>query len=145
LKIGIVNDSPVAAESRRRILPSAPLNHLLRAAGCSIAAVHLCCRRTLDISCHPSVDGYFFSRARNRRDSGTTILPTGKGPSGSRGFIELPGKGRDTIAQAAGTSLLYGMHNAAVQLNAADTLPALDRIESARMDLVTAKKGMFHG
>jgi chemotaxis response regulator CheB len=145
LKLGIVNDSPVAAESRRRILRSAPLNHLLRAAGCDIAAIHLYCRKTLDISHHPSVDGYFFSMARNRHDSGTTILLTGKGASGSRGLSELPGKSRDTIAQDARTSLCYGMHKAAVQLNAADTLPAPDRIGSARMDLVTAKKGMFHG
>jgi two-component system response regulator WspF len=84
-----------------------------------------------DTSYRPSVDVFFKSVADNWRHSVTAILLTGMGKDGARGLLELRRKGAYTIAQDKGTSAVYGMPKAALELDAAvDVLP-LNRIAAA--------------
>ena len=81
-----------------------------------------------DTSYCPSVDVFFKSLARNWRGRAIGVLLTGMGRDGAEGLKALREAGHYTIAQDKRTSAVYGMPKAAVELDAAREILALDKI-----------------
>ncbi len=80
------------------------------------------------MSYRPSVDVFFKSVAKHRRQAVTAILLTGMGRDGAAGMLELRRKGAITIAQDETSSAVYGMPKAAVELGAAKHVLPIGRI-----------------
>jgi chemotaxis response regulator CheB len=76
----------------------------------------------------PSVDVLFTSLAQARRAGGIGVLLTGMGRDGAEGLLALRNAGWLTIAQDAGSSVVYGMPKAAADLLAAVEILPLDSI-----------------
>jgi two-component system, chemotaxis family, response regulator WspF len=76
----------------------------------------------------PSVDVFFHSVARQWRGPIIGVLLTGMGRDGAAGLKTLRQAGHHTIAQDKKTSAVYGMPKAAVELDAAKEILALDKI-----------------
>lgn len=76
----------------------------------------------------PSVDVFFLSVARHWRGTAVGVQLTGMGRDGAAGLKALRAAGHHTIAQDKSTSAAYGMPGAAVALNAAKEILALDKI-----------------
>lgn len=76
----------------------------------------------------PSVDVFFESVARQWRGTAVGVLLTGMGSDGAAGLQILRRAGHHTIAQDKGSSAVYGMPRAAVALDAAIEILALDKI-----------------
>lgn len=81
-----------------------------------------------DSSYCPSVDVFFKSLAQNWRGRAIGVLLTGMGRDGAEGLKVLREAGHYTIAQDKRTSAVYGMPKAAVELDAAREILALDKI-----------------
>jgi len=79
-------------------------------------------------SCRPSVDVLFESVAREFGPSATGILLTGMGRDGASGLLEMRRAGAFTVAQDQTTSVVYGMPQQAVALNAAARVLPLGEI-----------------
>jgi len=82
----------------------------------------------LHLSYCPSVDVFFKSLARNWRGAAIGVLLTGMGRDGAEGLKALRDAGHHTIAQDRLSSAVYGMPKAAVELDAATEILALDKI-----------------
>lgn len=77
-----------------------------------------------EVAHRPSVDVLFRSLAELRGIGGIAALLTGMGRDGAEGLLALRRAGWCTIAQDRGSSVVWGMPGAAVQLGAAgDVLP----------------------
>jgi two-component system response regulator WspF len=81
-----------------------------------------------DSSYCPSVDVFFKSLARKWSGRAVGVLLTGMGRDGAEGLKALREAGHYTIAQDKRTSAVYGMPKAAVELDAAREILALDKI-----------------
>ena len=81
-----------------------------------------------DSSYCPSVDVFFKSLAKNWSGRAIGVLLTGMGRDGAEGLKALREAGHYTIAQDKRTSAVYGMPKAAVELDAAREILALDKI-----------------
>jgi len=81
-----------------------------------------------DSSYCPSVDVFFKSLARHWRGRAIGVLLTGMGRDGAEGLKALREAGHHTIAQDKRTSAVYGMPKAAMELDAASEILALDKI-----------------
>jgi two-component system response regulator WspF len=81
-----------------------------------------------DSSYCPSVDVFFKSMAKHWRGRAIGVLLTGMGRDGAEGLKALRDAGHYTIAQDKRTSAVYGMPKAAVELDAAQEILALDKI-----------------
>jgi two-component system response regulator WspF len=81
-----------------------------------------------NVSYSPSVDVFFQSVARQWRGAAVGVLLTGMGRDGAEGLKTLRNAGHHTIAQDKSTSAVYGMPKAAVELDAAKDILALDKI-----------------
>jgi chemotaxis response regulator CheB len=89
----------------------------------------------------PSVDVFFRSVATQWRGAAVGVLLTGMGRDGAEGLKALREAGHHTIAQDKGSSAVYGMPKAAVELNAAQEILALDKI-APRLTNIVSK---YHG
>ncbi|NUP08628.1 MAG: chemotaxis-specific protein-glutamate methyltransferase CheB [Polyangiaceae bacterium] len=87
----------------------------------------------------PSID-VFFESAVAFRGVLIAVLLTGMGRDGARGLRELRDAGAHTIAQDRGTSAVYGMPKAAVELGAAVEVLPLDRIAPRIATLIGARR-----
>jgi len=76
----------------------------------------------------PSVDILFQSVARAAGDKAIGVLLTGMGNDGSDGLLAMKQAGAFTIAQDEGTSVVFGMPGAAIELGAAKVVAALEDI-----------------
>jgi two-component system, chemotaxis family, response regulator WspF len=85
-------------------------------------------RHPVESSYHPSVDVFFKSVSRQWRGLAVGVLLTGMGRDGAAGLKALRDQGCHTIAQDQATSAVYGMPKAAVELDAATEILALDKI-----------------
>jgi two-component system response regulator WspF len=89
-------------------------------------------------SCYrPSVDVFFDSAARRWKGNVAGVLLTGMGRDGARGLKALREAGALTIAQDAGSSAVYGMPKAAVELNAAAKILPVNEIAKELADFVS--------
>lgn len=79
----------------------------------------------------PSVDAFFGSLIPIRPKKLTAVLLTGMGPDGASGMLSLRRAGHHTIAQDEATCVVYGMPQAAAQMNAADEILPLPEIPTA--------------
>jgi len=89
-----------------------------------------CCYR-------PSVDVFFESVVRYWKGDVAGVLLTGMGRDGARGLKALREAGSLTIAQDAGSSAVYGMPKAAVELNAAARILPVNEIAKELVDFVS--------
>jgi len=89
-----------------------------------------CCYR-------PSVDVFFESVVRYWKGDVAGVLLTGMGRDGARGLKALREAGALTIAQDAGSSAVYGMPKAAVELNAAARILPVNEIAKELVDFVS--------
>lgn len=88
----------------------------------------------------PSVDVFFRSVAQQWRGTVVGILLTGMGRDGAAGLKALRDAGHHTIAQDKITSAVYGMPKAAVELNAASEILALDKIAPRLISLLKSER-----
>jgi two-component system chemotaxis response regulator CheB len=79
-------------------------------------------------SCRPSIDVFFSSLAAERGNESVGVLLTGMGKDGAQGLSHLREQGALTIAQDEKSCAVFGMPKAAIALNAADRILALDAI-----------------
>jgi chemotaxis response regulator CheB len=91
----------------------------------------------MDASYCPSVDVFFQSVAEHWRGKAVGVLLTGMGRDGAQGLKALRDAGHHTIAQDKGSSAVYGMPKAAVDLNAAQEILALDKIAARLTNIVS--------
>ena len=59
------------------------------------------------------------------------VILTGMGDDGARGMLEMKQAGAVTIAQDEATSVVFGMPNEAIKLNAVDRVLPLESIAPA--------------
>jgi two-component system chemotaxis response regulator CheB len=76
----------------------------------------------------PSVDVLFRSTARYAGKNAIGVIMTGMGDDGARGLLEMREAGAYTIAQDEKSSVVFGMPNEAIKLNAVDKILPLDQI-----------------
>ncbi len=76
----------------------------------------------------PSVDVLFRSAARYAGKNAIGVIMTGMGDDGAKGLLEMKERGAFTIAQDEETSVVFGMPQEAIKLNAADKILPLEKI-----------------
>lgn len=92
-----------------------------------------------DNAYRPSVDVLFASLARLHHPARIGVLLTGMGRDGAQGLLALRNAGALTIAQDAGSSVVYGMPKAAADLNAASEILPLESIGPRIREAILAK------
>ena len=88
-------------------------------------------KEPIDNPFRPSVDVLFKSLARHWLRPSIAVLLTGIGQDGARGLLDLRRGGWHTIAQDRQTSVVYGMPQAANNLNAAVKILPIGEIGTA--------------
>jgi two-component system, chemotaxis family, protein-glutamate methylesterase/glutaminase len=76
----------------------------------------------------PSVDVLFRSAARYAGKNAIGIIMTGMGDDGAKGLLEMREAGAYTMAQDEATSVVFGMPNEAIKLNAVQKVVPLHSI-----------------
>lgn len=76
----------------------------------------------------PSVDVLFHSLAESAGRHAVAVLLTGMGKDGAAGMKQLHDLKAQTIAQDAGSSVVYGMARQAVELKAVDSVVPLEKL-----------------
>ncbi|HSJ57580.1 MAG TPA: chemotaxis-specific protein-glutamate methyltransferase CheB, partial [Anaerolineae bacterium] len=79
----------------------------------------------------PAVDALFGSVERHYGSTAVGVLLTGMGSDGARGLKAIRSAGGHTIAQDAGSCVVFGMPRVAVEMDAADEVLAIDQIAAA--------------
>jgi two-component system chemotaxis response regulator CheB len=87
----------------------------------------------------PSVDRLFHSVARAVGGKAVGVVLTGMGRDGAQGLLELRQAGARTIAQDEGSSVVYGMPKAAVEIGAAEHQYSLARIGHAVVEATASR------
>lgn len=82
----------------------------------------------------PSVDVLFRSGARYCGRNTVAVIMTGMGDDGAKGMLELHKTGAFCIAQDEKTSVVFGMPQEAIKLNAVDKVVGLDQIPFAVLE-----------
>ncbi len=90
-----------------------------------------------ELAYRPSVDVFFNSACRHWRGGIVGVLLTGMGHDGAQGLKTLRDKGHYTIVQDRASCAVYGMPKAAVQLDAACAVLALNRIAGRLVERLT--------
>jgi two-component system response regulator WspF len=93
----------------------------------------------VNCSYQPSVDVFFKSVERNWEGPVVGVLLTGMGRDGAEGLKALRDQGHPTIAQDEATSAVFGMPKAAIELDAATEILALDKIGARLTNMVTQR------
>ena len=76
----------------------------------------------------PSVDVLFRSAARYAGKNAIGVIMTGMGDDGAKGLLEMKEQGAFTVAQDEATSVVFGMPQEAIKLNAVDMILPLEKI-----------------
>jgi two-component system chemotaxis response regulator CheB len=76
----------------------------------------------------PAADPTLISAAQSFGPRTIGVVLTGMGRDGAKGLAAVKAGGGATLAQDKGTSLVYGMPKAAIELGVIDTVSPLDRI-----------------
>jgi chemotaxis response regulator CheB len=93
-----------------------------------------------EVPYRPSVNTLFLSLQANWHDAGAAILLTGIGNDGAHGMLALRQAGWLTIAQDEATSVVYGMPQAARQLDAAQRVLPVHEIADYLTDRLTTRR-----
>jgi two-component system response regulator WspF len=88
---------------------------------------------------HPSVDVFFNSAAKFWHGNIIGVLLTGMGKDGAQGLLSIKARGCHTIAQDEGSSIVFGMPKAAIQLQAASEVLPLKAIGNRVLELIAGK------
>ncbi|MDW8307884.1 MAG: chemotaxis response regulator protein-glutamate methylesterase [Verrucomicrobiales bacterium] len=99
-------------------------------------------RAPLHCTHRPSVDVFFQSVSRHWKGRAVGVLLTGMGRDGAAGLRLLRERGHATIAQDRASCAVYGMPKAAVELDAATEILALDKIAARLTNIFTRKPGV---
>jgi two-component system response regulator WspF len=94
-----------------------------------------------DTSYCPSVDVFFRSVAKLWRGRAIGVLLTGMGRDGAEGLKAIRDAGHHTIAQDKITSAVYGMPKAAMEIDAAQDILALDKIAPRLTNIINKPHG----
>jgi two-component system chemotaxis response regulator CheB len=86
----------------------------------------------------PSVDVLFKSVAAHAGAAAVGVILTGMGRDGAEGLLAMRKAGAHTLGQDEGSSVVYGMPKAALQIGAVERQVRLDRIGPAVLDLCDA-------
>jgi two-component system response regulator WspF len=89
----------------------------------------------------PSVDVFFRSVAKLWRGRAIGVLLTGMGRDGAEGLKAIRDAGHHTIAQDKITSAVYGMPKAAMEIDAAQDILALDKIGPRLTNIINKHHG----
>ena len=89
-----------------------------------------------DCAYRPSIDLFFQSVIQHWKGKATAVLLTGMGRDGASGMKALRQSGVLTIVQDEGTSVVFGMPKAAINLGAAVKVLPLPQIATALIDFV---------
>jgi len=89
----------------------------------------------------PSVDVFFESVAEAAPPAGAAIVLTGMGRDGARGLLRLKSRGWLTIAQNEATSVVWSMPKAAIDLNAAGEVLAVEQMPRLLVPRLTGGHG----
>ena len=84
----------------------------------------------------PSVDYLLRSAYEAGIKNSITVIMTGMGNDGSEGLKELSKSGTYAIAEAESTSVIYGMHKAAVETGLVSKIVPLDRISAEIVQVI---------
>jgi two-component system, chemotaxis family, protein-glutamate methylesterase/glutaminase len=95
-------------------------------------------------SCRPSIDVFFNSLATGRGRDTVGVLLTGMGRDGAQGLAEIRSSGGFTIVQDEKSSVVFGMPKAAIALDAAEVVLALDDIPAAVHRIFQNQRGGVH-
>lgn len=79
----------------------------------------------------PSCDVLLTSAAESFREQASGVVLTGMGRDGAEGLLEIRRRGGFTIAQDEGTSAVFGMPAAAIEIGAASQVLPLEKIAAA--------------
>ncbi|MCC6928875.1 MAG: chemotaxis response regulator protein-glutamate methylesterase [Gemmatimonadaceae bacterium] len=85
----------------------------------------------------PAVDVMFQSVAKAAGRNAVGAILTGMGEDGARGMLSMRGAGAWTIAQDEATSVVFGMPRAAIEMEAACEVRALDEVAEAILSAVS--------
>ena len=88
----------------------------------------------------PSVDMMMTSAAEHFGPETMGVVLTGMGNDGTRGVVEIRGKGGYTIAEAESSAVIFGMPNEAIKTGCIDRVLPLYKIPSEITMVVTGKK-----
>ncbi|HET7893445.1 MAG TPA: chemotaxis-specific protein-glutamate methyltransferase CheB [Candidatus Sulfotelmatobacter sp.] len=91
-------------------------------------------------SCRPSVDVMFESIAREMGNDAVACLLTGMGKDGASGLLEIRKAGGFTVAQDEASSIVFGMPQEAIRLQAAQLVLSLADIGPTLVRLATASR-----
>jgi len=132
VRLASAGDTPVAGE----ILLAGSDDHLILGRDRRL----LYTRDPEDYPYRPSVDVFFGSLAAHFPKRGVAALLTGMGADGARGLLALRQCGWFTLAQDQGSSVVYGMPQAAALLGAACQVLPLSRLAPAILARLAQKE-----
>ena len=88
----------------------------------------------------PSIDVFFDSLNRHWEADVIGVLLSGMGRDGARGLRQLRTQGGHTMVQDRATSAVYGMPQAAIELDGVDEILSPDRIAARLVHLAAGTK-----
>jgi two-component system response regulator WspF len=89
----------------------------------------------------PSIDALFFSLAQPHLAPRVGVLLTGMGRDGAAGLLAMRKSGALTMAQDAGTSVVYGMPKAAADIDAAMEILPLTAMGTRIREAILRRRG----
>jgi two-component system chemotaxis response regulator CheB len=125
-----IGGEPLPAVGQGRVILAPPDRHLV------VCEDRL--RLTLDPerhSCRPSIDVLFESLAQQIGKQTIACLLTGMGKDGASGLLSIRQAGGRTLAQDQATSVVFGMPQEAIRLEAAERVLGLEEFAPALLAL----------
>jgi two-component system chemotaxis response regulator CheB len=131
LKVRCVTDGqPLPAVGEPVVLMAPPDRHLMLSGGRLYVT-----QEKERHSCRPSVDVLFESIAREMAEQSIACLLTGMGRDGAQGLLRIRQGGGRTLAQDNATSVVFGMPQEAIRIDAAERVLPIGEIAGELVEL----------